>query len=58
MNANEIIRNMAEAAAKTIIEKLTAAGMTAEQAIEYVQTHEAEVTGYAVRLIAAYHLGK
>lgn len=58
MNASEIIRNMAEAAAQTIIEKMTAKGMTTEQAEQYVRTHEAEVADFAIRLIASYHLNK
>ena len=55
---NAIISNMADAAAKTIIEKLMAKGMTTEQAEAYVKAHEAEVTEFAIRLITAYHLGK
>ena len=58
MNRNEIIRNMAESAAAAIIVKLTANGMTSEQAEQYVRTHEAEVADFAIRLIAQYHLGK
>jgi hypothetical protein len=54
--SDRILRNMAEAAALTIIEKMERDGMTHKQAIAYITTHEQEVADFAIRLVEAYHL--
>lgn len=54
MNENEMLKIMAEAAAKVITSKIRDAGLDGETAINYVRGHEQEIIAFGLKLVTAF----